>query len=122
MAFLGVLPGQDKTCLLWRYSSVLLVQKLLLEEAGLDMAALRRLSRWGALAPQIGAKINETLRRRTTGSLAMPASLPGRRSLAPSISTSVSNLSSAANEGMTESINGADAPTKSRRHVQSDFL
>ncbi|KAK9902044.1 hypothetical protein WJX75_002353 [Coccomyxa subellipsoidea] len=45
------------------------VQELLLEEAGLDMAALRRLSRWGALAPQIGAKINATLRKRTTGSL-----------------------------------------------------
>ena len=48
---------------------VLPAQELLLEEAGLDMAALRRLSRWGALAPQIGAKINATLRKRTTGSL-----------------------------------------------------
>lgn len=51
------------------YDLLLSAQELLLEEAGLDMAALRRLSRWGALAPQIGAKINATLRKRTTGSL-----------------------------------------------------
>ncbi|EIE21257.1 alpha/beta-hydrolase [Coccomyxa subellipsoidea C-169] len=55
------------------------VQELLLEEAGLDIAALRRLSKWGALAPQIGAKISATLRRRTTGSLPTrrSPSLPG---------------------------------------------
>lgn len=56
------------------------VQELLLEEAGLDIAALRRLSRWGAMAPQIGAKMNAELRRRTTGSMALPSRLSTRSS------------------------------------------
>lgn len=65
-------PSMCPTCFSARLEEpydVLPAQELLLEEAGLDMAALRRLSRWGALAPQIGAKINATLRKRTTGSL-----------------------------------------------------
>ncbi len=44
-------------------SQVILLQELLLEEAGLDIAMLRRLSRWGNLAPVIGAKINPELER-----------------------------------------------------------
>jgi hypothetical protein len=76
-----------------------LVQELLLEEAGLDIAQLRRLSRWGNLAPAIGAKINPAL-----GGRQAKAALPSRLwSMAqtwqqqppPSIFGSVSGRSSA---------------------------
>lgn len=43
-------------------------QELLLEEAGLDLAQLRRLSRWGAMAPAIAARLNPELQRRQTTS------------------------------------------------------
>ena len=81
------------------------------------MAALRRLSRWGALAPQIGAKINETLRRRVTGSRALPGPLTARRSLAASISTSLSSSRSTGVDDIAQEADEADAPAKSRRRV-----
>ena len=65
-------------------------QELLLEEAGLDLAQLRRLSRWGALAPAIGARINPELQRRQGGRAG--GALPGGTTVLRRLSDGVASL------------------------------
>lgn len=66
------------------------MQELLLEEAGLDLAQLRRLSRWGAMAPAIAARVNPVLHKR------QQSAAPLRRVSLTSLGSAAASLPSVA--------------------------
>jgi hypothetical protein len=82
-------------------------QELLLEEAGLDLGQLRRLSRWGAMAPAIAARLNPELQRRQAPSPVL------RRVSLTNLGASVAALPASALSRVTSSRSGSSSHNSS---------